>query len=374
MMDPEAHYGPMPPQIPPSSLGMAGGGAVMNNPIMSGGNPYGHSVPPPPGLSSHLHPGGGPTPYHGGSGMGGGGIPKPLNTVQLQQLSAQIKAYRLLARNAPVPDALMSIAHGRKPTAAMIAQMYNQNVSKGATTGSFPQQPLMSSQTPLLSQSQRAGSAGNISSLASSQPGTPSQTGDSGGTINMYPPSPGVSQGHSPSTPRTLSSTSVSVAPNVTLPPGGELPLPVKQAMSSAQSVGTSTQPPHTTPHSSTAAPPSVSVPIPTSQPSHPPTQQQTAQQQQQSQQQQQQQQTKQGQLVKPVKLTPMAKPQGIDPTIIIQERETRYDCNVYPSLSFLLHTYNVYTATNMYSLILHTLCYFCTHSVYFVHAVWTPF
>ena len=262
--------------------------------------------------------------------MGGGGIPKPLNTVQLQQLSAQIKAYRLLARNAPVPEALMSIAHGRKPTAAMIAQMYNQNVSKGATTGSFPQQPLMSGQTPLLSQSQRAGSAGNIS-LASSQPGTPSQTGDSSGTINMYPPSPGVSQGPSPSTSRTLSSTSVSVAPNVTLPPGGELPLPVKQAMSSAQSVGTSTQPPHTTPHSSTAAPPSVSVPVSSSQPSHPPTQQQTAQQQPP----QQQQQTKQGQLVKPVKLTPLAKPQGIDPAIIIQERETRYSRNVYLSLSF---------------------------------------
>ena len=335
LMDPEAHYGPMPPQIPPSSLGMPGSGAVMNNPIMSGGNPYGHSVPPPPGLSSHVAPGGGPTAYHGGGGMGGGGVPKPLNTVQLQQLSAQIKAYRLLARNSPIPDALLSIAHGRKPTPAMIAQMYNQNVSKGA---SFPQQPSMSSQPSQLSQSQRAGSAGNITSLASSQPVTPSQTGDSSGAINMYPPSPGVSQSHSPSTSQpksSHSSTSMTVAPNVTLPPGGELPLPVKQAMSSAQSVGTSTQPPHTMPHSSAAPPPSVSVPISSSQQSHPPTQQQTTQQSQ-----QQQQQTKQGQMVKPVKLTPMTKPQGVDPTIVIQERETRYGCNVCPSLSFLLRTY----------------------------------
>ena len=287
--------------------------------------------------------------------MGGGGVPKPLNTVQLQQLSAQIKAYRLLARNSPIPDALLSIAHGRKPTPAMIAQMYNQNVSKGA---SFPQQPSMSSQPSQLSQSQRAGSAGNITSLASSQPVTPSQTGDSSGAINMYPPSPGVSQSHSPSTSQpksSHSSTSMTVAPNVTLPPGGELPLPVKQAMSSAQSVGTSTQPPHTMPHSSAAPPPSVSVPISSSQQSHPPTQQQMTQQSQ-----QQQQQTKQGQMVKPVKLTPMTKPQGVDPTIVIQERETRCGCNVCPSLSFLLRTY-----TTMYLYIYLYVQFSSTHFLY---------
>lgn len=333
LMDPEAHYGPMPPPIPASSLGMGGGGATMTNPM----NPYGHSVPPPPGLSSHPIPGpGGPPAAYLGGGMGGGGMPKPLNTVQLQQLSAQIKAYRLLARNVPIPDALLSIVHGRKPTQAMLAQMYNQHpnlASKAAGMPGNPQQSAMSSQPSQFPQLPRTGSAGSIPSMTSSQspqPTSQSQSSDSGGG-NVYPSSPGITQSHSPSaTQQKNLPSSLTVAPNVTLPPGGELPLVVKQAMSSAQTVTTSAQPPHSQPHTSVAAPPSVSVPVSSSQQSqhqsqpqsqhhtHPPPPS-SAQQQQQS--------KMQSQMVKQVKLSPLTKPQGIDPTIIMQERETRCVC-----------------------------------------------
>ena len=294
----------------------------MPNPM----NPYGHSVPPPPGLSSHPMPGvgGPPTQYLGGGMGGGGGMIKPLNTVQLQQLSAQIKAYRLLARNVAIPDALLSIVHGRKPTAAMLAQMYSQHpnlASKAAGMVANPQQSAMPGQPSQFPQLPRTGSAGNIPSLAtsqSSQPTSQSQSGDSGGGINLYPSSPGVAQTHSPSAPQQKNlPSSLTVAPNVTLPPGGELPLVVKQAMSSAQTVSTSTQS-----HTSVATPPpSVSVPISSSQQpqhhAHP--QQQSVQQQQQS--------KMQSQMVKQVKLSPLTKPQGIDPTIVMQERETRYVC-----------------------------------------------
>ena len=148
--------------------------------MMPGSNPYGPSGPPPPSLSGTSFsapsggmsgpPGGriphsmyagsggvgpgtssgsggsGPGVPGGGGGVGGGvshqsshpplqtvggGPPtsKPsnvLNTIQLQQLSAQLKAYKLLARNISPPEALISIVHGRKPTAAMLAAVGKQ--------------------------------------------------------------------------------------------------------------------------------------------------------------------------------------------------------------------------------------------------------
>jgi len=272
------------------------------------------------------------------------GWPKPLNTVQLQQLSAQIKAYRLLARNVPIPDALLSIVHGRKPTQAMLAQMYSQHpnlASKAAGMPGNPQQSAMSSQPSQFPQLPRTGSAGSIPSMTSSQspqPTSQSQSSDSGGG-NVYPSSPGITQSHSPGTTQQKNlPSSLTVAPNVTLPPGGELPLVVKQAMSSAQTVTTSAQPPRSQPHTSVAAPPSVSVPVSSSQQSQPQSQPQSQHQSQPQSQhhthppppssaQQQQQSKMQSQMVKQVKLSPLTKPQGIDPTIIMQERETRCVC-----------------------------------------------
>ena len=281
--------GPMGSRMPPSA-GM----------MMPGSNPYGPSGPPPPSLSgtpfsapsagmgmppgagrmSSMYPssaggmsgsatggssgtgmggtavGGASHPQHPqhphppapGSGMGpGGSVPtsKPssiLNTVQLQQLSAQLKAYRLLARNVSPPEALISIVHGRKPTAAMLAglskpsQQHQQQQSSQHTSSSSSLNVLPTATTQ-----------------GDTQKGNLASEGGSGGNISLYPLSPNVSQaGGSPAAPggasqappvRSTSSLAQSLsssmtsggAPNVTISSSSELPLSVKQAMSAAQ-------------------------------------------------------------------------------------------------------------------------------------------
>ena len=358
--------------------------------MMPGSNPYGPSGPPPPSLSGtpfsapsggmsgppggrvphSMYPGSGPgppsgsgsgpgvpnvggvshqqphPPHPGAAGGGSGGPPtsKPssvLNTVQLQQLSAQLKAYKLLARNVSPPEALISIVHGRKPTAAMLAalgkqQQQHQQLSHHGLSA------------PLQGDAQRG--LGGSGGVATSE-------GGSGGNISLYPLSPNVNQGGSPAnaaqsqtpnrTSLSLSQSTSSIpmsatpggAPNVTISSSGELPLSVKQAMSAAQSRSSSTPPSgqqSSTPPISSVSP----VPVSTQGPSTtttatgagqsaPVSQAQQAQQQQQTASGQpqpppQQQQQMKAQL-KSMKLAPPGKPQGIDPTVIIKEREFRY-------------------------------------------------
>ena len=265
--------GPLGSRMPPSASMM-----------MPGSNPYGPSGPPPPSLSStpfsapsggmsgtpagrvpSMYPGAGAGPGPGlgatSSGVGSGGgtslhqpqpstgaggtptskPPSVLNTIQLQQLSAQLKAYKLLARNVSPPEALISIVHGRKPTQAMLAALGKQQQQQ--------QQQQQSSQSP--------SSLGvPPSSLGDAQRSAASE-GGSGGNISLYPLSPNVSQGASPvntqSQPLVRSnaqslSTSMSApgggaAPNVTISSSGELPLPIKQAISAAQSRSSNTPP-----------------------------------------------------------------------------------------------------------------------------------
>ena len=124
-------------------------------------------------------------------------VPSNLNTIQLQQLSAQIKAYKLLSRNVPPPEALLSIVSGRRPTPAML------------TAGKFNR--------PQMSPQQRAMMGGHppshLSSGGQSVPSPKSsvgQTPPSGGAeipggqpanISLYPPSPSRSQSGSPKPP-----------------------------------------------------------------------------------------------------------------------------------------------------------------------------
>ncbi len=306
----------MPPQMPPSSMGMGGGMPpdLPPGPMMSGGNPYGPSGPPPPGLSSQLphgHPRG--VMYPGGMPM-----PKPtnpMNTIQLQQLSAQIRSYRLLARNMTPPETLLSIAHGRKPTPAMIARA-QAHMQQFARVGmGLPPSSMQTSQAPPYSQAHAQEPPPSTSASSSSQT-PPSSSGEpqNTGSINLYPPSPSVSQGQSPggAQSRTTSSpalaqTATTAAPNVTLPPGGELPLAVKQVVAAAAaSEGrlTPSQQPPMAPASQSA----TSSLGASHQKQHPP------------------------QPVKPLhpalkhmKLTPIGKPPGVEPTVIAQERERRY-------------------------------------------------
>lgn len=217
-MHPDLSQGPhMPPHLPPSSMSLPRGPHQMspNLAMMGGTNPYGPSGPLPPSMTGQMPP--------GAMGMGGSPLPprlpNPLNTTQLQQLSAQIKAYRMLARSMTPPEALISIVQGRKPTAAMLGALSRGGIS-----------------------SQPAGmgyhSGGGVPSPIASQAGSGVGGRDSPvqSNINLYPPSPSTSQpvsveaSSSQSKPTSTlaqkhsSASASSPAPNVTLQPGGELP------------------------------------------------------------------------------------------------------------------------------------------------------
>ena len=198
--------------MPPSAHGMLGPGP------MNAVNPYGPSGPLPPGL-------GAPAGSYPMPGMGGMGS-KPLTQVQLQQLTAQIRAYRMLSRNLPPPDALMSIVQGRKiPPVSVMQQQQHQMVHGSYPTGVSSPKPggggggggPMSQ--PGHMPSQGSPGVGGVSSAPSSG-GEYQQSsgGGAGGTnIGLYPPSPSLSQGalSAPGTPQ--SKTPVTMAPNVSL-------------------------------------------------------------------------------------------------------------------------------------------------------------
>lgn len=184
-------------QMPPHGMGMMG-----NN------NPYGPSGPLPPNMggqmmSSTMRP----------MGMSPANQ-KVLSNIQLQQLSAQIKAYRMLSRSMTPPEALISIVQGRKPTAAMLGSLNKGNPAAQQAGMGYQ----LSGGVPSPAGSSQSGSVTGRES--------PAQT-----NISLYPLSP--STGQTPTDGSTLKPTShltqshssvPSPAPNVTLQPGGELP------------------------------------------------------------------------------------------------------------------------------------------------------
>lgn len=261
--------------------------AMQSSPMMSGSNPYGPSGPPPVGLSASSL-GSQPSvsaPMYPSStgGMHHPSVPPKLNnlnTTQLQQLSAQIKAYKLLSRNVPPPEALLSIVSGRRPTQAMLA------------AGKINRPP-MSPQ-----QQQQRSMMGSVPS-----PGSISATDGSGGqpaNINLYPPSPSArSQSDSPKPPLqqsnphsqlTQSHSNTGPVPNVTISSSGELPLPVRQALAAQSSSQTPSKDSNTTTEAAVKSEPGA----------------------------------KQKSQVKQVKVAPSGAPQGLDPGTMIKERENR--------------------------------------------------
>lgn len=295
--------------------------------MMGPSNPYGPSGPPPPGFSSQ-HPHGMPpgmgmrqTPRYPPAWSTNPAPPPPhghpqksrssMTNTQLQQLSAQMKAYRLLARNVPPPEALMSIVHGRKPTQAMLASFHKGQAGSWSSGGGG---------SPHGSSGASPGAGGQSAPSPNPSPGPGGMTSGSTGNINLYPPSPNLSQsqGASPKTPQqqqqgtslmrsssTTSLNAVSAAPNVTISSSGELPLPVRQAISAAQTGSTS----------STAVSAATSQPLTTSASMKPlvSTSQSTNAL------------PSSGKApVKLVKLGPPGKPMGIDPMVIAKEREHR--------------------------------------------------
>lgn len=170
--------------------------------MMGNNNPYGPSGPLPPSMGGQMMP----------STMRPMGMSsvnqKVLSNTQLQQLSAQIKAYRMLSRSINLPEALISIVQGRKPTAAMLGSLNKAAQQAYQLSGGVP--------SP----------AGSSQSAAGTGRESPAQT-----NISLYPLSPSTGQAPTdgstlkPPSHLTQSHSSVpSPAPNVTLQPGGELP------------------------------------------------------------------------------------------------------------------------------------------------------
>ncbi|KAJ8305679.1 hypothetical protein KUTeg_016224 [Tegillarca granosa] len=133
-------YGMNPPNMPAQTANMASAGGMpgqgMNAPQANmpshgmGGSagPMGHGMTGPSGsiprgTGQQMGPGGqridGDQNQQGQSGMGGqmpggGSRPTAFNPVQLSQLRAQIMAYKLLARNQPIPDAVRIALEGKQ--------------------------------------------------------------------------------------------------------------------------------------------------------------------------------------------------------------------------------------------------------------------
>lgn len=217
-MHPEIPQGAhIPPHIPPSSMPISRSAHQMPPPhsmgMMGSNNPYGPSGPLPPNMGGQMMPG-----AMRPMGMSSANQ-KVLSNIQLQQLSAQIKAYRMLSRSMTPPEALISIVQGRKPTAAMLVSLNKGNPAA--------QQPGMGYQL--------SGGVPSPAGSSQSAPGSgvtgresPAQT-----NISLYPLSPSTGQTPAegsasqlkPPSHLTQSHSSVaSPAPNVTLQPGGELP------------------------------------------------------------------------------------------------------------------------------------------------------
>lgn len=273
-------------KMPPSTMGLPSG------PMMASSNPYGPSGPPPSGIAAGSLPSqpSGAVPMYPSStgGMYHSPVqPKSsnLNTTQLQQLSAQIKAYKLLSRNVPPPEALLSIVSGRRPTQAMLA------------AGKMNRPPIPPQQQ---SQQQQHPGMGSVPS-----PGSMSAADSPGGgqsaNINLYPPSPGgrsQTESPKPSSQQSASqsqltqrhSNTIGAVPNVTIAPSSELPLPVRQALAAHSNQTPSSKDSNTPVETTVKSEPSV----------------------------------KAKSQIKQIKVNPSGAPEGLDPITILKERENR--------------------------------------------------
>ena len=215
-MHPDMPQGPhMPPHMPPRSMSLPRGTHPMPPPgmvmTMGNSNPYGPSGPLPPNMGGQMMP----VPMRPNIPPASQKVSSPLNNVQLQRLSAQIKAYRMLYRSMPPPEALMSIVQGRKPTPAMLGSLGRGPPSAQQTGMGFA----LSGGVPSPAGSSQSAPGGGVTGRES-----PAQT-----NISLYPLSPSTGQGAADGSASqypasNLHSSVSSPAPNVTLQPGGELP------------------------------------------------------------------------------------------------------------------------------------------------------
>ena len=280
--------------------------------------------------------------------MASGGHVGSLNMHQLQQLNAQIRAYKILARNQPLNDMLMCAVQGKRlPTQmAMSGGGTTMTAGQPMTAGppmtaglsqpNFSGIPANPPSSITFSQPQRVASSTALNSPGGSSAGVSSQVNSPAASLQ-----PQVSQGgmESPGTPVTatvvsslsqqqsstihseLKAMNNSMAPNVSITSSNS-PLPISAPP-------TNTVPTISIPASTSNAMEGVSSSTSSSSSSSQENSQDTtttttvstAQQQPQ----QQQMISKMAPPVKQVKIIPYNKPAGIDPVILLKEREIRY-------------------------------------------------
>jgi len=230
-----------------------------------------------------------------------------LSPTQIQQLRAQIMAYRFLARNQPVPQNVGLAVQGKRPESLQLQQQ--------PPTGQSEQQLHSPANQPFQRPPGSAAGPGMVSSIRPPGPGSfaPQQTGSSSplmpGMQQLGPPS---AMGPPPPANLTGGSTSSPVPGTIpTSRPPSQGPLHQLQPSQGA-TVPTGLQ--------MSNVPQPINAPVVMSTPNIPSLPQQQQPQPLQPQQPQQQQQP----LGKQNKVTPIAKPAGLDPVVILQERENR--------------------------------------------------
>lgn len=110
---------------------------IPGGPAGPGAGPMEGSGDPSQGMGQ---PNRGVPPPGGPGGAGGGpGGPTPFNQNQLHQLRAQIMAYKMLARNQPLPEHLQMAVQGKRPMPGMQQPpMPNMPPSTGPGVGPGP--------------------------------------------------------------------------------------------------------------------------------------------------------------------------------------------------------------------------------------------
>lgn len=319
----------MPPQQQqPDSMGSA---MLRGMPPSGMGSPYGHPSSNPSmmsnqpgaqmGMGSSLNPAA--TGGHGGT----------LNIHQLQQLNAQMKAYKILARNQPVNEMLMYAIQGKRFPPQLPMSGGPAPLTAGPPQPNFSGMSTNPSSSVMLSQSQRVVSSTALNSPGGSSAGVGSQVNSPAASLQLQANQTGV---ESPGTP-----VNASIIPSITQQQSSTIHSELKamnNSMAPNVNITSSNSPlPINVPPTNTV--PSISTPASTSSSTDVSGSNQegsmdstntvsTLQQQQQQQPPPQQVIGKQiTPPVKQVKITPYNKPAGIDPAMLLKEREIRYVC-----------------------------------------------
>lgn len=258
--------------------------------------------------------------------MAGGSHGGSLNMLQLQQLNAQIRAYKILARNQPLNEMLMYAVQGKRiptqlPMSGGAAPMTaGPPMTAGLAQPSFSSMSTNPPSSVAFSQPQRVASSTALNSPSGSSAGVSSQVNSPAASLQPQTSQPGI---ESPGTPVTASIVSVSQQESATI--HSELKA-MNNSMAPNVNITSSNSPlPISAPPTNTV--PTISIPASTSNASDGSSTQENSQDNTtttSSTSQQQQMVGKMAPPVKQVKITPFNKPTGIDPVMLLKEREIR--------------------------------------------------